>query len=63
MVQRGNTNADEKGSANTMAPNSLVFIKMIVQPSRSAKAENTEGRSLLSALKIRSPDKEQWSGL
>lgn len=49
---------DKKGSANTKAPDSLIFIGYY--PGKPiSKGRHTEGR--LPALKIRSPDKEQWA--
>lgn len=49
-----------KGEAHTKAPESLIFIKIIIQASCSAKAENIQGMCLLPALNIRSLNKNRW---
>lgn len=42
------------------APESLIFIKIIIQASCSAKAENMQGKYLLPALNIGSLNKDRW---
>lgn len=43
-----------------LRPQSQIFIKIMIQASCSAKAENIQGKCLLPALNIRSLNKDRW---
>lgn len=49
-----------KDETHTKTPESLIFIKIIIHASYSAKAGNTQGKCLLPALNIKSPNKDRW---